>query len=406
MGRDIAGMRSRTLAALPRDRGRPLPPLTAETRWLGVVGAALLATLVLDLWIVQQRLLPSLYAVPLLLAAHHLSRLVVVVVGLLAVVAHLIALQTVAEPAAAWGLDLLAIGAILWAAFWVAAQREELARRAADEQAAASERERERLSQLAVVAHELRNPLTALNGFTQMLRRRGEYDVDLVATISRQGRRVGRLARDLSELAVPDGAAVTLESCEIDLRDVAREVVEDARLAAERHRLRLVAPPEPLIGQWDRERLEQVLDNLVSNAIKYSPDGGDVVVRLAPVGEWIRIAVSDAGIGIAPADVPFVFERFYRSQQAPHGRGLGLGLHVVRRLVEAHGGHVSVSSTVGRGTSFIVMLPRGLPGVHTDTRRRPTTAADPRLRVVQRSSSEPEEAVRRGTPGASGMLPG
>src|SRR5687768_15431088 len=125
---------------------RPGPAGTA--RWAAVVGAAQLAVMILDLWIVPQRTFPALYAVPLLVAAHHLPRRIVSFFGLLTAAAHLVALWTVGEVAVAWGLDLLALGVILCLALWVVAQREQAASRDADERRATLEWERDRLDDL------------------------------------------------------------------------------------------------------------------------------------------------------------------------------------------------------------------------------------------------------------------
>jgi signal transduction histidine kinase len=368
--------RSGSRIASPREKLWSRTSILGDIRWVALTGATLVAAVIVDLWVVPQRVFPSLSVIPLLLAAHVLARRSVLIVGLTVLCSHLVALQLAGEPEAAWGLDLLALGVTLWLAFWIAVQREELGRRASWAHTDAAERERDRLDQLAVVAHELRNPLTAMNGAVKMLRRRERYDERLVGMIMRQGRRVDRLARDLTDLASPDTVSLVIERRELDLRDLADEVVENARSTSHRHRFRLVGIPEPLIGRWDPDRLEQILDNLISNAIKYSPDGGDVVVRLARVGDSVRITISDSGVGIPPQDVPHVFERFYRSEQAAgQVRGLGLGLYVVRRLVEAHGGHVSVSTAVGRGTTFVVMLPRKLSSAASEECWVPQTLA-------------------------------
>ena len=169
-------------------------------------------------------------------------------------------------------------------------------------------------------------------------------------------------------------------------------------MAFRHHRFRLVASEEALVGWWDQGRLEQIFDNLISNAVKYSPDGGEVIVRLVRAGELIRLTVSDPGIGIPPQDIPFIFERFYRSQlTARVARGLGAGLYVVRRLVQAHGGHISVSSTVGGGTTFVVVLPCKPTSPPYDECRVPRSlallppcdASPPLLRVNGSSTSGP-----------------
>ena len=123
---------------------------------------------------------------------------------------------------------------------------------------------------------------------------------------------------------------------------------------------RVEAPALPLEGQWDHDRLMQVLENLLSNAVKYSSAGDEIVVRVADQGESALVAVADRGSGIAPETLPRVFDRFYRtdSATASNARGLGLGLHTAKALVEAHGGRIwAESAGPGRGSTFSFVLP-------------------------------------------------
>ena len=244
------------------------------------------------------------------------------------------------------------------------------------------EREAERAKQdfFALVSHELRTPLTAILGYVELLASDdgapfpAEHAHHL-EVIERNARRLVRLVGDLLFAAQVEGAPLLLEPGEVDLIALVRDAVELARGRAEEAGIVLATelePIEPCVG--DRDRLAQVLDNLLSNALKFTAPGGRVAVRLSRQGSFARIEVADTGVGVREEDQPHVFDRFYRARDAT-GRsipGLGLGLTIVRTIVEGHGGTVSVDSAPGAGASFTVLLPAAGSGSRT---RVPSRAA-------------------------------
>jgi signal transduction histidine kinase/HAMP domain-containing protein len=246
------------------------------------------------------------------------------------------------------------------------------------------EREAERAKQdfFALVSHELRTPLTAILGYVELVLADDgapfppEHAPHL-EVIERNARRLVRLVGDLLFAAQVEGAPLLLEPGEVDLAALVRDAVELASRRAEECGVALemdLETVERCVG--DRDRLAQVLDNLLSNALKFTPPGGRVVVRLASDGPSARIEVADTGMGIAAEDLPQLFDRFYRARNAT-GRsipGLGLGLTIVRTIVDGHGGTVSVRSESGRGSTFTVMLPAAGSG----TRSRAPSRADRR----------------------------
>jgi signal transduction histidine kinase len=119
----------------------------------------------------------------------------------------------------------------------------------------------------------------------------------------------------------------------------------------------VIRPETPVVGTWDRDRLGQVLDNLLGNAVKYSPQGKEIVVRVAIVDGEARLCVRDQGDGIPAATLPSLFERFFRADNAGSASGLGLGLYIARMLVEAHGGRIWATSEPGEGSVFTIALP-------------------------------------------------
>jgi PAS domain S-box-containing protein len=220
--------------------------------------------------------------------------------------------------------------------------------------------ERQRQDFIAMVAHDLKNPLTTMKGYAQLLQRRAAYSERSVATIVVQANRLERLIDDLRDVARIDAGRLVLDRAPVDLAALARAHVEESRALSEAHTIHLETPDTPVIGMWDAGRLAQVIENLLSNAVKYSPDGGVISVRVDATDDAARLAVIDAGIGIRPEALARVFERFYRSDTgvAANRKGLGLGLYISKTLVEAHGGTITVAPLAPTGSAFHVTLPR------------------------------------------------
>ncbi|HEY3446677.1 MAG TPA: ATP-binding protein [Myxococcales bacterium] len=217
---------------------------------------------------------------------------------------------------------------------------------------------------LAIVSHELRTPLTSILGWSTLLGSRGSPRPDQVrglAAIERNARSLAQIIDDLLDVSRIAAGKVQLVTAPIDLTHVVQVAVETVRPVALSHALALevIAAPLPhYLG--DAKRLEQVVWNLVSNAVKFTPPGGRVEVRLEGSLEGPRIVVRDTGRGIDPAFLPHVFEPFRQADSSTTRRfgGLGLGLAIVQRLVRLHGGTVSAQSEgEGRGTTFTVSLP-------------------------------------------------
>jgi PAS domain S-box-containing protein len=245
---------------------------------------------------------------------------------------------------------------------------------------------------LATLSHELRTPLNAILGWARLLRT-GNVDArkrdDAVATIERNAAAQARLIDELLDVARILNGKLSLDMRALDLGEVVRSAVESARPIVEGKRLRLTAAVEPHVGPFvgDRTRLGQVLANLIGNSVKFTPAGGEVHVSLSRVDDHAHIVVCDTGIGIASEIIGHVFERF-RQGDAGVARaygGLGLGLAIVRHLVELHGGSVEVTSAgVGQGATFSVLLPllgSGHPESAEPERPAPPRALDG-LRVL------------------------
>jgi len=231
--------------------------------------------------------------------------------------------------------------------------------------AAAEEASRLKDEFLAVVSHELRTPLNAILGWARMLRAGTLPDADVaraLETIERNAQAQAQLIEDLLDVSRIVSGKLRLEMHPVDVGEVLQEAIDTVRPTADARGIVLTAaitPVGPVSG--DAQRLQQVIWNLLSNSIKFTPRGGCVDVRIEQEGSTVRMVVSDTGQGIDPQFLPHVFDRFRQASSTPgktQRKGLGLGLAIVRHLVEAHAGSVSATSDgVGTGATFVVELP-------------------------------------------------
>lgn len=217
-----------------------------------------------------------------------------------------------------------------------------------------------RKNMLADISHELRTPLTVIHGDLQAILD-GVYPLEMqqVASLYDETRLLTRLVEDLHDLALADAGQLRLQREPVELAAVARAAVAQFGPVAESAgvKLELAGEATPtIIG--DADRLAQVLRNLLGNALRHTPAGGRITVRVTQTANNARLAVADTGTGIAAEDLPHVFDRFYRGgKQGPQGKGAGLGLAIAQKLVIAHGGEITVTSALGQGTTFTVTLP-------------------------------------------------
>lgn len=218
---------------------------------------------------------------------------------------------------------------------------------------------------VALISHDLRTPLTSIMGYLELTlddgnlteEQRGYLDI-----VDRNADRLLQLVNDLLFVARLEAGELDLHPGELDLAAVVRQSVAEAEPRAAAGGIELTCEASDVAAvRADKGRMYQLLDNLVSNALKFTPAGGDVRVSLTPVNGVVRLEVSDTGIGIAPAEQRHLFERFFRASTASDRQipGTGLGLYIARAIVEAHGGSIAVRSEPGEGTSFCVELPAG-----------------------------------------------
>jgi signal transduction histidine kinase len=218
---------------------------------------------------------------------------------------------------------------------------------------------------LALAAHELKAPLTTLFGSTRLLQQwiaredhEGDRTQQVLALAEGAAQNLEKLIDSLIDFARIQSDRLHLERQPVDLCGMARLVVEEMG-PVPRHSIQLECMDDPLIVEGDEVRLELVLHNLLQNAVKYSPKGGTVYVRLDRQDASARMAVIDTGIGIPEAALAHLFQRFYRASNADQAQigGTGIGLYLVNEIVKRHGGKVEVNSTEGEGSTFTVLLP-------------------------------------------------
>jgi heavy metal sensor kinase len=214
---------------------------------------------------------------------------------------------------------------------------------------------------MADVSHELRTPLTVIKANVALMSRLGEADKESLAGIENEVDRLTRMVGDLLLLAQAESGKIPLDMRPVALDTVLLEVFQQMRLLAGDRLLVKLVDIDQVVVNGDRDRLKQVFLNIGSNAIKYTPAGGQIQVGLSKSGSQVRVVMTDSGPGIPAQDIPHIFERFYRGEKSRtrsrDGGGFGLGLSIAYWIVRNHGGRIEVDSKTGNGTTFCVWLP-------------------------------------------------
>ena len=214
------------------------------------------------------------------------------------------------------------------------------------------------------VSHELRTPLTIVNGYIRRTLRRGDNlsadQIDGLQTAAEESRRMQHLLDDLLDLSRGDSGRLSLHSDPVELVELLNEVMSLGASMESSHPLSLQLPSQvtEVMALADRDRLKQVLLNLIENARKYSPAGSGIELSLKLSASACHLSVRDHGIGVPEAERELIFERFKRGSNAPPGGGSGLGLSVVKLLMQGMGGSIAIEPVIGSGTSFLLMIPR------------------------------------------------
>ncbi len=219
---------------------------------------------------------------------------------------------------------------------------------------------------VSLVSHELRTPLTSIMGFAQTLRGDAqrfppEEQDQFLGIIEQESNRLLVMINDLLDISrMEAGRPLAMHYSAIDLRELAEHVIRFQRVTTNAHDFRFEFPDHLVSVEADRDKVEQILTNLVSNAIKYSPRGGDIIVGASEREEEVVVSVRDQGVGMSREQMGRLFQRYQRvDRDAIKGiRGTGLGLYLVRGLTEAHAGRIWAESEPGRGSTFYFSLPK------------------------------------------------
>jgi signal transduction histidine kinase len=358
-------------------------PARASARSAGGTIALVVSSLLVAFF-VNWQVLPdrfiaeSLYVVPIVIAARRLSPAAVRVVGALGIAFYgvnaLIEKPPIfAVPVTAAALTVITLFSVelarqrdLWRTRLRAATRSrtrlaESARRISASEARAREAVRARDEFLSVAGHELRTPIQSISLLSEQLAvraRSGESAEALLPfldSLSQAAERLARLTHQVLDVSRITAGQLVLNRTSVDLSELARDVADRFGTEASCPEGSLELDLEPVCGLWDRDRLDQIVTNLLSNAVKYG-DGQPVRLRVRREETTALLAIEDRGIGVASEDQARIFERFERAAPERYA-GLGLGLWISRRIVEAHGGSIAVESQLGRGSTFRVRLP-------------------------------------------------
>jgi signal transduction histidine kinase len=211
---------------------------------------------------------------------------------------------------------------------------------------------------IGFASHELKTPLTTANGYIQLANKTPELAGEFIPRIGRQLERLTAIITDLLDISRIHAGRIDMDFKEVGLAELIRSSVDALEQVTKKHRFECRLPVHDITIRADAKKIEQVIVNLVSNAVKYSPAGTGIILEAILLGDQIRVRVQDSGIGIAREHIPKIFNRFYRiSRTANTAEGLGLGLYISQAIIEAHGGRIWVESEEGKGSVFYFSFP-------------------------------------------------
>ena len=309
----------------------------------------------------KHELVGILYAIPVMIAAQRLPARMVAWTAVVSLAFYIYSELAKAVPITIWMYGIVGQIIIIYLAILVAREMKAVSTRAAE-----AEEARLRLRDfMSMVAHDLRGPLTVIMGYAQLLAKEGdnlspETRERALHSVEADARQMNRLIEDLLDTSRIESHHFEIQPQQMDLVALARRIIAEQQMTTKEHHLVLVAP-ESLEGKWDRDRLAQVFTNLISNAIKYSPSGGEVRTVIKPEDNRVTVTVTDQGVGFEPEEINLLFQPFSRVYRERTIKGTGLGLYITKGVVEAHGGHIWVESPGrNKGSTFTFVLPRSL----------------------------------------------
>ncbi|MHB0870903.1 MAG: sensor histidine kinase [Chloroflexota bacterium] len=231
--------------------------------------------------------------------------------------------------------------------------------------------EQSREEYTSLISHDLRNPLTAIRGhaelLSRLLTRQGlQREAGSADSIVKSSNRMNSMIQDMVETVRLESGQLELRRQPTDLHQLLAEIADRVASPENRTRLQLECPEDLPVVSVDPDQIERAVVNLITNALKYSPEDSPVLIQLWPEGDEVRLSIVDRGVGVPEEESPRIFERFYRARTGRRAEGLGLGLYITRLIVEAHGGRLDLQSGVGKGSTFRLSLPVGEGGAGTE----------------------------------------
>ena len=216
---------------------------------------------------------------------------------------------------------------------------------------------------IGFASHELKTPLTTISGYIQLAEREPSMANEFLPRIRKQVDRLTAIISDLLDISKIHAGKLELNFSKTNLTNTIQESVDTVRNLSANHPIKIEAPAEDIIVIADSQKIGQVLINILTNAIKYSPGGGDIVVSAMLIADRARIGIRDSGVGIAKAEQEKIFSQFYRVQRKGEStEGLGIGLYISKEIMEGHHGAIWVESEEGKGSTFFIEFPIDILG--------------------------------------------
>ena len=225
---------------------------------------------------------------------------------------------------------------------------------------------------LSTAAHELRTPLTSILGFSEILLERKlekERLTRFLKIINKESQALSNLVNDLLDVSgIESGRGFKMKKASIELKEVILENVDLFKSQTDKHTFKINIPLHLPKIEADKDRIGQVIENLLSNALNFSPQGGEITVSVEEANDGVKIIITDEGMGISKKDLPHIFEKFYRADNASRAAigGTGLGLAIAKYIIESHAGRISVESKLEKGSTFSFTLPLKSPQVRIE----------------------------------------
>lgn len=216
---------------------------------------------------------------------------------------------------------------------------------------------------IGIASHELKTPLTSISAYLQFLKRSlvDEANKQFVDKALRQVEKLSGLISDLLDVSKIEAGKLTLNYSTFDICELTKEVIEIVEFGTHSHKIKSFCPPHGILLSADRQRIEQVMINLMSNAIKYSPHAERIIISVSQTETNVVVSIQDFGLGIKEDQQSYIFSRFYRAEGlAPHIAGLGIGLYISDDIISRHNGIIGVESTFGTGSTFSFKIPKGI----------------------------------------------